>query len=947
MANDKPCFHLPLDEIRYEKGAAQAPNAGGIGSAAIVRGNPSILHDPTMGTCMHFNGDGDYVELTDLSALTFAQGMTVMAWVRFEDITNFNTIFVFNVERNQSSRIIWAANRPNSSQLILGINGKQLSVENSIGLQQWRHYAFVYEPSDKVTILIDGAVVFSREAAFDIANAPWTIGYVGKSSYDGDRSSFRGSMAHFRVYNQALVPADVRNLMIGDKSAMAYYRETTLLKVDLYTVRDDDHKPILYVEADNKGEPLEVSLTNPGDKPVTFESFGAPTADDFHVQLRFRRNVIAPNVLRALQAPTGVVIDGWQHAAGTTADGREDYISFVKRDDQAPTLDKGAAWRIQLPNFSAAAQGGARNTRVQVRYRTELQDPGSVVRHMEVQSHLGLKTIPLIARFRGSNMLLNNGTTSNELTIEVVCLNDTGSVRLDDASKFELIVDDELLETVENGKVKSVSSLEATSQPDWLEPQPVADGIGHKTIAIKVKRPADGQTGAAAPAPLMEVSRGQPLTFALSNWVTDKPSGAYNILLRYENIPGYWDGAWVLPVQFSPLLLRSDKIGIGTDEPGADLEIRRDANGAVGPVLRLTNEEGGENSAAALDFNVGPAGQGAAHDPTFRIEGRNDANGRTDLVFVGKTAPDKDSRLEERVRITADGRVGIATDEPGADLEIRRDAKGAVGPVLRLTNAEGYQENTAEGGPNTAGAIDFNIGPHGQGENHSPTFRIEGRMVENNETAPVFLETDLVFLSQKGPQANGELSSELKESMRITAAGRVKDSSGFVTPVGAIIAYGGSEAPEGWLLCDGGSIVGEKYAALRKVLGGRNNVPDLQSRFIVGAGQGNGLSKYESHAPGGDETVTLTVEQMPSHNHTVNPGGYHQFKQENIHYDGDPSWGAEDRTVFMPGDERSERFPDFIRPTGGHKDNDEVWSGTTQPHKNLPPYYALTYIIKF
>ena len=52
MANDKPCLHLPLDEIRYVEETAQAQNVGGIGSDAIVRGNPKILHDPTMGTCM-------------------------------------------------------------------------------------------------------------------------------------------------------------------------------------------------------------------------------------------------------------------------------------------------------------------------------------------------------------------------------------------------------------------------------------------------------------------------------------------------------------------------------------------------------------------------------------------------------------------------------------------------------------------------------------------------------------------------------------------------------------------------------------------------------------------------------------------------------------------------------------------------------------------------------
>ena len=829
MANDKPCVHLPLDEIRDVKGTAYASNVGEGRGDAIVHGNPKILHDPTMGTCMSFDGDGDYVELTDLAALTFAQGMTAMAWVRFEATPRYSRIFDLNVAANQSSSIVFAGNEGTSQHLAFGIDGIRFRVENGVALREWRHFAFVYDPAaGKVSIIINGAVAFSKEVTFDGAKTAWKTGYIGKSSWTADRL-FRGAIAHFRLYNQALELTEVKDLMIIDKSAMAYYRETTLLKVDLYTIRDDDHKPILYIESDNKTEPLEVSLTNPGNNQVLFKKLSAPAVADesqFHVQLRFRRNVIAPNVLQALQSPTGVVIDGWQHAAGTTADGTEDYISFVKKDGVL-TLNKGEAWRIQIPNFSAAAQGGARNTRIQVRYRTKAQDPGSVVRHMEIQSHLGLKTIPLIARFRDSNTLLNNGKMKNELTVEVVYTSDTGSVRLDKASKFELIIDDELL--VEG------SSLGATSGTNWLVPH-VADGIGHKTITFTVTLPADGQTG-AAPESLMKVDRQHPLTFALSEWVTNKASGTYNILLRYENIPGYWDGAWVLPVQYSPLVLRSDKIGIGTDQPSADLEIRQDKQAAVGPVLRLTNGEGGENSAAAIDFNVGPVGQGASHDPTFRIEGRNDASNRTDLVF----------------------------------------------------------------------------------------------------------------LTQKTPQPD----SELRESMRITAEGRVKDSTGFIMPVGAILAYGGSKVPDGWLLCDGQLIGGEGYAALRTVLGERNNVPDLRNRFIIGAG-----IDYPLNNRGGEASVKLETKHLPSHTHTgvienaditnrSTPNGQQHrvmhpdtFVRTNVGDEGD------DYTVYDNKGNEGPWLSSLINFLHNHTTRIEPTGGDTN-HENLPPYHALTYIIKY
>jgi len=49
--------------------------------------------------------------------------------------------------------------------------------------------------------------------------------------------------------------------------------------------------------------------------------------------------------------------------------------------------------------------------------------------------------------------------------------------------------------------------------------------------------------------------------------------------------------------------------------------------------------------------------------------------------------------------------------------------------------------------------------------------------------------------------------------------GRVKDQTGFVMPVGAVLPYAGSSPPEGWLLCDGSSLGTASYPDLFSVIG--------------------------------------------------------------------------------------------------------------------------------
>lgn len=116
------------------------------------------------------------------------------------------------------------------------------------------------------------------------------------------------------------------------------------------------------------------------------------------------------------------------------------------------------------------------------------------------------------------------------------------------------------------------------------------------------------------------------------------------------------------------------------------------------------------------------------------------------------------------------------------------------------------------------------------------------------------------------------------------------------TPKGGIIMWSGSTAdiPSGWLLCDG-----------------TNSTPDLRNRFIVGAG-----ASYAAGAVGGEATHVLTIAEMPAHTHL----------EQGVHQHGSGEGPAE--AIW------SQEY----KQSGS--------SGGGQAHNNLPPYYALCYIMK-
>jgi len=138
------------------------------------------------------------------------------------------------------------------------------------------------------------------------------------------------------------------------------------------------------------------------------------------------------------------------------------------------------------------------------------------------------------------------------------------------------------------------------------------------------------------------------------------------------------------------------------------------------------------------------------------------------------------------------------------------------------------------------------------------------------------------------------------------------DSSGNLSttssvPNGAILMWAGGTIPTGWALCDG-----------------TQGTPDLRSRFIVGASatlsvSDKNLTPFLTGDSGGEEFHQLSVPEIPYHTHTV---------------------GALNGSNPLGGISNGST----VNATRGSYPT--TYAGGDMPHNNMPPFYALAFIMK-
>ena len=136
------------------------------------------------------------------------------------------------------------------------------------------------------------------------------------------------------------------------------------------------------------------------------------------------------------------------------------------------------------------------------------------------------------------------------------------------------------------------------------------------------------------------------------------------------------------------------------------------------------------------------------------------------------------------------------------------------------------------------------------------------------------------------------------------------------------IMPGESKARENWIICDGGSD------------GKGGKVPNLKGRFLYGAdddhaaGSTGGSATHTHSVTGTVGETTLSVEQLASHTHTA------------------PAAAQDAGGGIIAGGSGSSGSTWTLSYTGGSQQHSHALDGVSGEASNLPPYYALAYIMR-
>lgn len=434
-----------------------------------------------------------------------------------------------------------------------------------------------------------------------------------------------------------------------------------------FDLLDEDEQQVLYITDDVAGQGLTLEIENLAASAFRPKALLEEVSNtNYHFQLVFR-----PNTLYKAGTDIQLTSDNATMDVSTNVNGNVALSFKIKATDLS--VENESKITLKLGRMRAAALGGTRGTRVLLRYNhllfgenTEDVLAGFREMHLNIVNHRGRKHIPLHVGFVGHNQVLNDGSTPNTLKVRVMNTS-RKKVVLSSGGQLVLTADSgptawALASAEEIGDMK-VNITSTHREPMAVKTEHYSSGSININLEDETEEVSEAIGKGTWTIPFPRLASGQYVDIEISQLRTKYPTGYSHLYLHYENIPGYWDGQFVLAVEKCPMVFNEGKVGIGTSTPEASLHIAAKSQTADG---QIETEEESKKYTDKISVVIGKTTEGensnlrlGYHDNYSWIQ----SHGKKPLAINPINIYDDEHEVYMN-------NVGIGTTEPKETLDV-------------------------------------------------------------------------------------------------------------------------------------------------------------------------------------------------------------------------------------------------------------------------------------
>lgn len=184
-------------------------------------------------------------------------------------------------------------------------------------------------------------------------------------------------------------------------------------------------------------------------RPNTLSRQSQTSLKQFEQAIKSNAPANAPAIVAQLQA-AGYASADWSLNYGLDENNQTEWLSLLWiAANKTFSLRQKEAKNFQIPfALSADPGGGSRGTRVYLKYANLSIPAGERSHYLNIINRSGKEYIPLHIGFVGSNTILNDGTTSNELTLRITNISTKDTIKFaksqtsaSNASRFSIYFD--------------------------------------------------------------------------------------------------------------------------------------------------------------------------------------------------------------------------------------------------------------------------------------------------------------------------------------------------------------------------------------------------------------------------------------------------------------------------------------------------------------------------